>query len=251
MKGLFMGLWQKTTIQSIQNWNEHLASFTLDLTLDSMKPGQYINVGVMSEEGKRIKRSYSMASPASNQIELFIVHVEGGLCTSQLFNLKVGDELQYMPRPMGRFTLDRVPEGHTLWLIGSGTGLSPYISMLRSPEVWDRFEHVVLIHGVRYLTDLAYADELNALMQHRSLSYISCVSREDGGDFHGRITTMFENGQLEQQVGRSVSADKSQVMLCGHPQLVHDLKTHFIQRGLEPNRKLNGQITEEMYWVDA
>ena len=88
-----MGLWQKTTIQSIQMWNEHLASFKLDLTLDAMKPGQYLNLGLLSEEGKRIKRSYSMASPLSESVELFIVRVEGGAFTSQLFNLQVGDEI--------------------------------------------------------------------------------------------------------------------------------------------------------------
>ena len=152
---------------------------------------------------------------------------------------------------MGRFTLDRVPDGKTIWLMGSGTGLSPYISMLRSDEIWERFEKVVVVHGVRQVSDLAYAEELKALTQTRPLSYISCVSRQEGGDFYGRITTMLDEGHLEKEAGVSLTPAENQVMLCGHPQLVQDLKARLIQRGFEPNRKLNGQITEEMYWVET
>ena len=245
-----MGLWQKTTLKSIQYWNDHLASFTLDLTLEKMKPGQYVNLGLPSEEGKRIKRSYSMSSQASNLVELLIVRVDGGAFTSKLFNLKEGDEIEYMPRPMGRFTVDRVPEGRDLWLMASGTGLSPYISVVRSQGVWDRFERVILVHGVRHLDDLAYTEELKALTQTRPFTYVSCVSRQEGGDFHGRITHMFDEGILEKQVNYHLSAEHSQVMLCGHPQLVDDLKTRLIQRGMTPNKRMDGQITEEMYWVE-
>ncbi len=238
--------WTEATLVDRHEWAPGLCTLRLDLALD-FEPGQFVNLGLMLGE-QRKKRAYSVASAPGAPAEFYVVEVEQGTLTPHLLSLPLGEGLWIQPQPAGFFTLGEIAEGAaTLWMVASGTGLGPYISMLRHGAVFDRFEHVVVVHGVRFAADLGYRDELQAMPRVR---YLPCVSREAAEDaLEGRITTALEDGRLEARANRSLEPADSHVMLCGNPGLVKEMQALLEARGLERNRRRRpGQITVERYW---
>ena len=136
-----------------------------------------------------------------------------------------------------------------LWLVAINTGLSPYISMLKSQDIWQKFNHVILLHGVRYAQDLAYQAYLMELTQTQAFHYVPVISREQHPDaFYGRITNVLQDQQLTERTGYQLDPSRQQMMLCGHPQMIVDVKQILQEQNWQINRKLDGQITEEKYW---
>jgi ferredoxin--NADP+ reductase len=214
-------------------------------------PGQFVNLA-LEIDGQRVKRSYSLASAPAARPEFYVNRVSGGELTPGLFDLTQGAELQIDTTPQGFFTLDWVPPwGTQLWLVATGTGLGPFVSMWRSGEL-ARFERIVVAHGVREQTHFGYAEELDALSKRDSrFRYVKLVSRQpaSSGILSGRITTALASGALEATAETGVDPEHSHFMLCGNPAMIKELSGLLLARGLRKNRRREpGHLTTEKYW---
>jgi ferredoxin--NADP+ reductase len=227
-------------------------TLVLDATVPGYVPGQFANLA-LDIAGERIKRPYSLASAAGMPAELYLTLLPGGTLTPSLCGLAVGDRVWLEDRANGFFTLQHVPEAQDVWLVATGTGLAPFMAMLRSAEIWQRFERIVVVHGARERAHLAYRGELEALVASRGgqLVYAPLVSREEPGPgaLKGRVTDALVSGALEARAGLSLSAERAHVMLCGNPQMIDDVEHALEARGLRRHRKRSpGHMTFERYW---
>jgi|LakMenEpi03Aug12_release.lakeMendotaPanAssembly.Ray.scaffolds.fasta_scaffold00235_61 ferredoxin--NADP+ reductase len=243
--------WTPAVIERKHVWDQGLFTLTIRAPhVESFKPGQFLQLGYDLPDG-HLHRPYSVASPPGELLEFFIVMVEDGRLTPLLWKAQEGDAIDVSMRAAGSFTLDHCPQASTLWLVGTGTGLAPYIAMLRTPEPWLRYQSIVLVHGVRHARDLAYQKEI-AGHQERSdgrFRYVPVVSREACPEgLSGRITTCIENRSLEERCGIEFSKDCA-IMLCGNPDMLDDCEALLGARGITKNKKKEpGQIVIERYW---
>ena len=247
-----MPKWCDAKIISKQVWTEGL--FTLRIAADDVnefQPGQFLQLAV--KEGEEIiNRPYSVASPSGNELDFFIVVVPEGQLTPRLWKLEPGDSMLVAERAAGSFTLKKTPDAESLWLVSTGTGLAPYIAMLRTETPWERYKKIVVVHGVRHAADFGYAEELRE-MEAKSdgqFSYIQTLTREDHeGAIRGRIPGLLENGSLEEAAGMTITDSNASVLLCGNPAMLDDMEAKLGDRGLKRHRsKSPGQIVLERYW---
>lgn len=241
--------WLDGAVIGRTDWADGLWTLRVDAVIDH-EPGQFVNLA-LTIDGQQVKRAYSLASAPGAPAEFFLVRVEGGALTPALHRLAIGDHVQVQQEPQGFFVLSEVPDARDLWLVASGTGLGPFMAMLRSETIWRRFANVVLVHGARYASHLAYRAELEALSRTRPLRCIGAVTREAVAAplLAGRITARLADGQLEATAGTVLSAEHSHVMLCGNPDMVTDVTAALIGRGLAKHRRrAPGHITIEKYW---
>ena len=247
-----MADWIPAEVINNRHWNNDLFSLTLRANIEPFKAGQFTKLGLEIDD-KMIQRAYSFVNPPSdNTIEIYATRVADGLLSPRLHQLEAGDHVYVSARATGYFMLSEVPQGEHLWLLATGTAIGPYLSMLREKEVWQRFRKIVLVHAVRYAADLSYQAEINALKEQYPDQLIvqPFVSREPAMlSLPGRIPLAIADGLLERHVGLTLSAEQSQVMLCGNPEMVRDTKAALEQKGLAKNlRRAPGQITMEHYW---
>ena len=249
----------RQTLTEVRSWSPSL--FSLRCSRDAafrFRAGQFARLGVRKASGCIVWRAYSMVSaPHDEQLEFFSIVVPGGEFTSELSRLQVGDELLVERQAFGFLTLDRFGDGRDLWLIGSGTGLAPFLSILQDLEVWQRFEHIVLVYSARDAGELAY-QQLIAELPGREwlegaghkLRYVPVVTRERvSGALGERVTRLLESGELERTVGLSLSPEHSRVMLCGNPQMIEDTRTLLKTRGLQlALSRRPGAVAVENYW---
>ncbi len=231
------------TVTWVQHWTESLFSFrtTRDPGL-RFSSGQFVMVG-LEVEGKPLVRAYSIASPAwHDELEFYSIKVQDGPLTSRLQKIKVGDQVLIGRKPTGTLVLDGLRPGKRLWMLGTGTGLAPWLSLARDPDVYERFDEVIVTHTVREIADLNYRELLSgALAQDEilgeligpKLKYYPTVTREPF-QTQGRITDLIESGQVFRDLG-TPPFDKAEdrVMLCGGPSVLADLKRQLIERGYE------------------
>jgi ferredoxin--NADP+ reductase len=253
-----MPKWSEATVVEKKVWSEGL--FTIRIAADEITPflpGQFLQLGVFPEghdgdESKLINRPYSVASPHGELLDFFIVLVEDGELTPKLWALGEGDKLQVSQRAAGSFTLKKTPEAETLWLVATGTGLAPYVAMLRTEEPWENFQNIVVIHGVRHFADLAYTDELKSFEQQypERFKLVQALTREEAdGTLNGRIPGLFDNGEIESQTGFQCRADNSSILLCGNPAMLDSMEEVLGKREMKKHRsKSPGQIVLERYW---
>ena len=253
-----MPKWCPGTVVHKQVWTEGL--FTIRIAVPDVTPflpGQFLQLAVFPEghDGdvdKLINRPYSVASPHANELEFFIVVVEDGELTPKLWALEEGASVQVAQRAAGSFTLKKTPEAETLWLVATGTGLAPYIAMLRTEEPWESYKNIVVIHGVRHFADLAYTEELKAFEEKYPgrFKLVQSLTREEAdGTLNGRIPGLFENGEIEKQTGFECRVDNSAVLLCGNPAMLDSMEEVLGKREMKKHRsKSPGQIVLERYW---
>ena len=237
-------------ISSQKHWAKGLLTLELDAQIDAFDPGQFVNLALPSD-GELLRRPYSLASAPGARPEFYLTRVDDGSLTPRLFDLPLGSRLLIERKAQGFFTLKYVPDCRSLWLVASGTGLGPFISMLRSGEVWRRFPRVVVVHGVRSRAELGYADELSRLVQERAgqFDYVPSLSREAAPDIlQGRITSNLTSGALERRVGLKLE-EEAHFMLCGNPDMIADVTQILHGRGLRKHRvRQPGHYTIEKYW---
>ena len=236
---------QKFTRQqllSVHAWSPKL--FSLRCTRDPgfrFRAGQFVRLGVRKASGSIIWRAYSVVSaPHDEFLEFFSIVVPGGEFTSELSRLQVGDELLVERQPFGYLTLDRFIDGQDLWLLASGTGLAPFLSILQEPEVWQRFARIVLVYSARNREELAYQELIHTLRQRHYLQdctaelvYLPLVTGEQvPGTLHGRVTTLLSNGELEKAAGFALEPAQGRVMLCGNPQMLADMRALMAEGGM-------------------
>jgi ferredoxin--NADP+ reductase len=166
--------------------------------------------------------------------------------------MEVGDAIDVSEKATGSFTLSHVPDADCIWLLATGTGLAPYIAMLREAVIWNRFPKIVLAHGVRYVTDLGYQEELAQFANQYPdrFQFIPVISRQSvEGAISGRITTAIESGTLESKVGIAMQANNSAVMMCGNPQMLDDVEHQLHSRSMTKHKpKTPGNYVVERYW---
>jgi len=244
-------MFRDTTIQRRTEWASGLVSLVLDGPTPPFVPGQFFQLGVRGQDGELIRRSYSAASGPGRPLEFLLSEVPGGALTPKLCALGEGDTLELDDVPLGFFTLAEVPACDTLWLVATGTGLGPFLSMLRAEGALERFNQVVIVHGAHERARLAHADEVRALTRGRNARYVPCVTREEPPEdgLRGRVTDLLTKGELEAAAGTPVDAS-AHVLLCGNPAMIDDMVGLLRARGLEKHRlRAPGHFNFEKYWT--
>lgn len=230
--------------------------------LGPFEPGQFTNLGLpprdpahASGSSGLVKRPYSIASaPNEPAVEFFLRLVDDGALTPQLWKLGVGDRLWMEPRTVGKFTLAEVPTGKDLVMVSTGTGLAPYVSMLRHYRGTGRWNRLVMVHGVRIESDLGYRGELEGLAQQdNKLVYLPVCSREhEPGPWQGmrgHVMAALEPAFYAKAVGAPLDPEHCQVFLCGNPQMIDSVEAQLGALGFQPHTRKNpGQIYKERYW---
>lgn len=217
----------------------------------TFRPGQFMNLG-LHLPGGFVSRSYSLASVPHEPLEVLLARVGQGELTPALFELGEAASVWLDPKPQGFFTFDYVPPHRELWLLATGTGLGPFLSMLRSGAAFERAARVILVHGTRGASELAHRQELEALANQRggAFRYVPVLSREpEPGQLQGRVTQALTSGELEQRAETSIAAESAHFMLCGNPSMIEDVTRLLAERGLRRHRQRTpGHITTEKYW---
>ena len=226
----------------------------------AFKAGQYARLG-LEIDGAMVSRAYSITStPDDDFLEYLIVTVRNGQFTSTLDDLEIGAAIQVDRLSYGFMTPDRFTEGAALWMLATGTGVGPYISMLRERGIWRQFARLILVHGTRTQAESAYAEELAAMVDQAPfadararLTYVQAISGAVAAPGRsvlvGRITALLQGGDLEFTVGEKLDVERARVMLCGNPAMIEDVRTLLHARGMRPCRRaLPGQFVTENYW---
>lgn len=246
----------------VHHWNEELFSFRC--TRDPgfrFQSGQFVMVGLETET-KPLLRAYSIASPSwHDELEFFSIKVQDGPLTSRLQHLKVGDEVLIGKKPTGTLVLDGLKPGKRLYMLGTGTGLAPWLSLARDPDVYERFEDVVVTHTVRHVNDLAYRelfetelpnDEILGEIVAPKLRYYPTVTR-DPFKTQGRITDLIASGKMFADLGLPpLNPLEDRVMLCGGPSVLADLKVQLEAMGyVEGSISAPGDYVLERAFVET
>ncbi|WP_116475044.1 ferredoxin--NADP reductase [Zobellella maritima] len=245
-----MADWIAGRVKARRQWSENLFSLVVDAQVDSFLAGQFTKLALITED-KKVSRAYSYVNAPGQDCEFYLVTIPEGKLTPYLARLQVGDEVLVQRQAAGFLTLGEVPPGRDLWMIATGTGIGPFVSMLTEGSCWQQFERVLLVHGVRFANELCYREQIAAVTRDRpGFDYLPFVTREQfEGAGQGRITHAIKDGSLEARAGVSFSAEHSRVMLCGNPQMVHDTITELKAKGLTKHlRRKPGQILMENYW---
>ncbi len=248
-------------VLSVRHWTGRLFSFRT--TRDSglrFSNGHFTMIGLMVE-GRPLLRAYSIASANhEDHLEFLSIKVENGPLTSRLQHIRPGDAIIVGRKPTGTLVTDYLLPGRRLYLLGTGTGLAPFMSIVRDPEVYERFETVVLVHGVREVDELAYhdyltrelpADEVLGDLIAGGLLYYPTVTREPFRN-QGRITDLIAGGRLFADLGLpGFDPAEDRVMLCGSPAMLADLKAMLEARGFaEGNTSTPGHFVIERAFVE-
>ena len=242
--------WLKGKVVENRHWTEALFSLRVEAPKLAFQAGQFVRIA-LDIEGERVARAFSFVNPPEDPtLEFYGVIVPQGPLSPRLARLDAGDALFIASNPAGFLVLAEVPEAQTLWLVSTGTGLAPFLSILRTETPWQRFREVVLVHAVRHARELVYGEMIAKLQRERGLRYVSFVSREAApGSLAGRIPAALEDGRLEAAAGLPLSAAASQVLLCGNPDMLKDVQAALAGRGMRKHRRrAPGQITTESFW---
>ena len=246
-----MNGFEQGRVAARRDWAPGLITLTVEAAIEPFVAGQFVNLA-LEIDGQFVRRSYSVASAPGSALEFYLKEVVGGVLTPRLTRLEPGAHVWVERKPQGFFTLGYVPQCKELWLVATGTGLGPFLAMLRGGEVWQRFERVSVVHGARSATHLSYADEFQALSAAHPgrLSYTQLVSAGDhGAALPGRVTTALADGSLEQRAGLALDPERSHLLLCGNPDMILEFTARLTERGLRKHRvRTPGHITAEKYW---
>lgn len=239
-------------VEGKRRWTERLYSLQVDAEVAPFQAGQFTKLA-LDINGKVVGRPYSFVNaPGQHPLEFYFIQVPGGLLTERLAMLEAGDAVLVSPSGVGFLTLSEVPEARHLWLLSTGTGIGPFLSILKTDEPWQRFDHVVLAHGVRHADELTYAETIREFAQRHGeqFRFVPFVSRAET-DFalQAHIPEALTDGRLEAKAGVTLTPENSQVMLCGNPDMLRDTTEVLLARGLKKNRRHDhGHITLESYW---
>jgi len=258
-----MAGWLRGHVIGNRRWTETLFSLQVEAPPLAFEAGQFVRLALDEAQpgAEPVARPFSFVNaPGEALQEFYGVVVPGGALSPRLAALRPGDAIFLSELPSGFLVLSEVPDAPVLWLLATGTGIAPYVSMLRAGALWTRYQTVVVVHGVRHVQDLAYRDEIGrtANAQGDRLRYVAVVSRDPAGVgptggfgvlLAGRIPAAIANGQIEAAAGAKLSPSESQVLICGNPDMVQDTADILKARGMRKHRRrAPGQITTENFW---
>ena len=236
-----MAAYEVQKVLSVHHWNESLFTFTSTrATSLRFESGHFVMVGLMVD-GRALMRAYSIASAHwEEHLEFFSIKVQDGPLTSRLQHLKVGDDVLVGRKPTGTLVITDLLPGRYLYLFATGTGLAPFMSIIRDPDTYERFQKIILVHGVRKVDELAYADLIaHELPQHDHLGelvrdqlvYYPTVTREPFRN-QGRLPDLIANGKLCSDIGfPQIDPTQDRAMICGGPAMLKDMRTVLDEAG--------------------
>jgi len=238
-----MGSVSHETVLSVKHWNDTLFSFTTTRSRGlRFKNGHFIMVG-LEVEGKPLLRAYSVASPNYEEhLEFYSIKVPNGPLTSKLQHLRVGDPVLVGNKPVGTLVVTNVRPGKRLYLLSTGTGLAPFLSIIRDPDTYERFETVILTHGVRFISDLGYTEYIKSELPNHEfigeqvrnqLKYYPTVTREPF-EHQGRLTELLDSGRLCADLGLpALDPEHDRALVCGGPRMLEDIVKLLEGRGFK------------------
>lgn len=258
-----MSAFDDERVLSVHHWTDRLFSFTTTRNAGlRFLNGQFTMIGLRLENGKPLLRAYSIVSANYEEhLEFLSIKVPNGPLTSRLQHIQPGDAIIVGHKPTGTLVIDYLLPGKHLYLFGTGTGLAPFMSIIRDPATYERFEQVILVHGVRLVAELAYRDyitkelprhEFLGEMVSRQLRYYPTVTREPF-ERQGRIPQLVESGQMARELGLpQLNPETDRVMICGSPAMLRDLKAMCERLGfVEGNTSTPGQFVIERAFAEA
>jgi len=251
-----MTTWVEGHVAGSRRWTDELFSLQVDAPEVNFSAGQFARLALPAPPGSKepmLGRPYSFVNPPQRgPHEFYFIVVPGGPLSPRLATLQVGDSVWLGPRANGFFTIAEVPPAEALWCMATGTGIGPFLSMLRTEDPWDKFGRVVLVHGVRYARELTYQDAIGEIRDARrgAFTYVPMVTREAHAPcLPGRVTTAIADGRLEARASLALTAENAHVMLCGNPAMIDEAQKVLAQRGMRRHRRREpGHITLETYW---
>lgn len=250
--------WTTERVLSMRWWTPALVSFrTTRYRGFRFTPGHYTRLGLGIADGL-VWRPYSLASAAyADFLEFIAVLVPGGAFSEPLRQLRVGDTLRVDKASYGFLTVDQLAAGKDLWLLASGTGLGPFLSILRDPTVWQNYQRLIVAHSVRHPAELAWRDGIGAMPEGElfadakaTLTYLPVVTREPGAtNLAERIPLLLADGRLEAAAACPLDPATSRVLVCGNPEMARELRQFLTTRGFATSRRgVPGQMAFEKYW---
>jgi len=245
-----MANWLTGKVVEKKQWNERLFSLRIQCDFKSFESGQFVRVA-LDIDGERVARPYSLVNtPDDECLEVYFNIVPEGPLSPKLAELKKNDEIFVTDKANGFLTVSEIPECKQLWMLATGTGVGPFLSILKSEKVWQRFEKVVLGYSVRDLSELSYQAKISAIeKQHENqFLFVPFVTREKvEGAMNQRITASLEDGAFEQRAGINIDED-SHIMMCGNSAMISSVTEALEKRGLRKHRRREpGHITTEKY----
>jgi ferredoxin/flavodoxin---NADP+ reductase len=248
-----MSKWLEGRVVENRHWTEALFSLRVEAPRLRFEAGQFVRLA-LDVDGERIARPFSFVNPPDAMpLEFYGVVVPEGSLSPRLARLASGNVVYLAPNPSGFLVLSEVPDAETLWLMSTGTGLAPFLSILSTETPWQRYRRIVLIHAARFAKELVYGELLESIARERGAERfrrVTFVSREQApGSLSGRIPAAIGDGRLEAAAGTPLRVETCQVMLCGNPDMLRDAGAALAARGMKKHRRRTpGQITVESFW---
>ena len=251
-----MAAWVEGRVTGTRQWTQSLVSLMVFAPDVKFVAGQFARLALPALPGSveaMTGRPYSFVNPPHEAPhEFYFIVVPGGPLSPRLAALAPGDPVWLAPRANGFFSISEVARADVLWCLSTGTGLGPFLSMLRTDEPWTSFQRVVLVHAVRHAEELTYRDVIAGVSRARpgAFTYVPMVSREPHpAALSGRIPAAIDDGRLEARAGAALSPENSHAMLCGNPAMVEDTQKVLAVRGMRRHRRKEpGHVTLETYW---
>ena len=251
-----MAAWVEGKVAGKRQWTESLVSLMVTAPDVKFVAGQFARLALPAAPGNveaMTGRPYSFVNPPHAQPhEFYFIVVPGGPLSPRLAALESGDPVWLAPRANGFFSIPEVARADVLWCLSTGTGIGPFLSMLRTEDPWTSFQRVVLVHAVRHAEELTYRDAIDDVGRERAgaFAYIPMVSREPHpGALAGRIPAAIDDGRLEARAGLPLTAENAHAMLCGNPAMVEATQKLLATRGMRRHRRKEpGHVTVETYW---
>ena len=254
------------TVTAVHHWNDTLFSFkTTREPSFRFESGQFVMIG-LEVDGRPLMRAYSIASPHyDEELEFFSIKVPDGALTSRLQNINVGEPIMLTVRPAGTLVPGYLIPGKHLYLLSTGTGLAPFMSIIRDPFIYDSFDKIILVHGTRWRSELAYQHEIEQVLPDNpyfgeevraKLIYYPTVTREDyirnGVPHQGRITDLLDSGKLLQDIGMpALNPEQDRFMLCGNDAMLQQLMGMLDQRSfVKANSRTMGHYVIEQAFIE-
>ena len=246
-----MANWLTGKVMEKIQWNDRTFSLRIAVAFQGFSAGQFVRVA-LDIDGERVARPYSLVnSPEEDLLEIYFNIVPEGPLSAKLAELDVGDEIFVTDKANGFLTVDEVPECKHLWLMATGTGVGPFLSILKIASTWQRFEKIVLAYSVRDISELAYQQEINDIAkQHgEQFIFVPFVTREKvEGVMNKRIPASLEDDSLELKVGFTINEQDSHVMMCGNSAMITSVTDVLEKRELRKHRRREpGHLTTEKY----
>ena len=246
-----MSAWLAGRVLENRPWSDTLFSLRVECSHLRFEAGQFVRIA-LDIGAERIARPFSFVNAPDDPImEFYGVIVPEGPLSPRLARLAKGDALFVADNPSGFLVLSELPPAEDLWLVATGTGIAPFLSILRTAAPWQRYRRVILVHGTRRANELVYRDMIEEVGRNfpGRFSYVRFVSREKSPTaLQGRIPAAIRDGRLE-AAGVPITPERSQFMLCGNPDMLKDVAAALAERGLRKHRRrAPGQITVESFW---